>query len=182
MGDVIPWLPFMVTDFMSGFLKDDMQVFEWGSGDSTLWLAERVGSVVSVEHDEGWARQLQLPGNVILHLEPPEPPAIRADKAAPDAYYSECLGDVNLRGYASTIDSYGAFDLVLVDGRARPSCLRHAVEHVKPGGCLVLDNSERGYYLERTARLFDGWDRMTVTGHGPRLDYPWQAMVWRRYE
>ena len=29
-------------------------VFEWGSGVSTLWWAERVGTVTAIEHDETW--------------------------------------------------------------------------------------------------------------------------------
>ena len=34
-------------------------IFEWGSGGSTLWLAEfNVGTVFSVEHDPKWYTQL----------------------------------------------------------------------------------------------------------------------------
>lgn len=42
-------------------------------------------------------------------------------------------------------DNY--FDIVLVDGRSRPSCLFHSLNKVKKGGLLVLDNAEREYYL-----------------------------------
>jgi hypothetical protein len=176
----VPWLPYIVTTFLDGYLTPEMEAFEWGSGGSTLWLARRVKQVVSVEHNPSWFERLPDRGNVEKLLIEPGPGAIRADKADPLAYYSECLGDVNLKRYATEIVSRGEFDLVLVDGRARPSCLLHAQPHVKPGGVLVLDNTERAYYLKHTAYLFQDWDRMDVLGHGPKLSYQWQATVWRR--
>lgn len=59
---------------------------------------------------------------------------------------------MNFQRYASQIDKYPDqhFDLVIVDGRARPSCLMHGVPKVKVGGMLVLDNADRDYYLART--------------------------------
>ena len=39
------------------------------------------------------------------------------------------------------------FHIVVVDGRARPSCISHALKKVKKGGYLIVDNSERDYYL-----------------------------------
>jgi 16S rRNA A1518/A1519 N6-dimethyltransferase RsmA/KsgA/DIM1 with predicted DNA glycosylase/AP lyase activity len=47
-------------------LDSDMRVFEYGSGFSTLYFAERVSSVVSVEYDQQWIEKLStnLPSNV----------------------------------------------------------------------------------------------------------------------
>jgi predicted O-methyltransferase YrrM len=175
-----PWLPYMVTTFLDGYLQPDMQAFEWGSGDSTSWLAERVKRLVSVEHNPEWYARLPDLDNVEKLLVEPEPELVREDIADPLAYYSRSLGDVNLKQYATAIRLYELFDLVLVDGRARPSCLLHAHPHVKPGGVLVLDNSDRPYYLEHTVHLFESWDRMDVLGHGPKLSYQWKATAWRR--
>lgn len=182
MSEALPWLPYLVISFLDGYLKPDMFVFEWGSGGSTIYLAERVRAVVSVEHNREWYEQVPKFENVNALLIEPENGHIREDKADPTAYYAECLGDVNLKMYASAVDHYGAFDLILVDGRARASCLMHAVSHVKPGGVLVLDNTERTYYLEQTEQLFRDWDRADILGHGPRLEYAWQAVIFRRPE
>jgi hypothetical protein len=56
--------------FLQERLKKDMRVFEYGSGFSTLWLASRVRSVVSIETEEVWYRNLKskLPSNVQLSL------------------------------------------------------------------------------------------------------------------
>ena len=34
----------------------DMRIFEFGSGGSSIFLAERAGSVISVEDEESWAQ------------------------------------------------------------------------------------------------------------------------------
>ncbi|MBN8710079.1 MAG: hypothetical protein J0I10_11890, partial [Verrucomicrobia bacterium] len=59
----------------------------------------------------------------------------------------------SFREYATAIERVGVsgFDAVLVDGRARPSCIMHSLDKVKPGGLLVVDNAERDYYLQNTA-------------------------------
>ena len=56
----VPWWTFDSADRIAAFLRlrPDARIFEWGSGASTLWLAERAGSVHSVEHHAGWAADL----------------------------------------------------------------------------------------------------------------------------
>ena len=50
--------------------------------------------------------------------------------------------------YAKAILDFpiNSFDLVFVDGRNRAECTKHAVSRVKPGGYLVLDDSQREQY------------------------------------
>ena len=58
---------------------------------------------------------------------------------------------MSFQNYASAIDQFGAhsFDLVLVDGRSRPSCFKHAVPCVAPNGYIVLDNSDVPHHAAR---------------------------------
>src|SRR4030095_4954133 len=51
--------------------------------------------------------------------------------------------------YARTIENFPneSFDVIVVDGRARPSCILHSLKKIKKAGYLVVDNSERKYYL-----------------------------------
>lgn len=172
----VPWIPYVAQEFLDSILTPDMRVFEWGSGGSTVYFAERVASVVTVEHEHG---ELQPDlENVTALFIPPEDGELGTDPAKPEHYYSESYPGKNFRRYASAIDDFEPFDLVFVDGRARPSCLRHAKAKVKPGGWLVLDNSDRAYYLEH----FDvsGWGERCFFGPGPYNDYPWQATFWRK--
>lgn len=177
----LPWIPHLSREYLERLIQPDWYAFEWGSGGSTLWLAPRVQQLISVEHDPEWGAKTQvvLP-NVEYQLIPPEHGEFGANKAMPQLYLAGPIGNVNFKRYACSIDGRGPFDLVLVDGRARASCLLHAVPEVRPGGWLVLDNAERDYYLQYTAHLVKDWERVWFTGHGPHIDWTWQCVFWRK--
>lgn len=184
-----PWLPYLVTDYIRR-LKPK-RVFEWGSGESTLFFfGLGVRNLISVEHSQEWfdSTNKKLSDNNTIHVSyyliPYESGSLGSDKANPSHYRSGStnLGDVNFKRYVSVIDSYGKFDLILIDGMTRASCLYRAFNHVAEGGCIVLDNTgDRPYYLEQTAHLFgnweSGWERITFMGYGPILDYKWETSI-----
>jgi len=185
-----PWLPYIVTDYIKRLKPKS--VFEWGSGSSTLfWVELGTSYIVSIEHDEEWWRKVSNKIKVTLPYQKIEnnliyiqDGSIGNDPANPHYYKSGStqLGDVNFKNYVTTIDHYHLFDLILIDGMARASCLYHAFNHVNPGGCIVLDNTgDRPYYLEQTVHLFgnyeDGWERIDMMGYGPILDYKWQTTI-----
>ena len=68
-GAATPWWTYAATAWLRAALNDTQRVFEFGSGGSTSWLAERVASVHSVEHDPLWERTLRrdLPANAHLN-------------------------------------------------------------------------------------------------------------------
>lgn len=185
-----PWLPYLATEYIFEKIKPEL-IFEWGSGGSTIAFtnAERANRIVTVESDGDWhdrvLTELRHRGILfrvnLVHI-PWEAGEIGPDKSDPAHYKSGSteLGPVNFKAYASYIDQYSPFDLVLVDGFARASCLAHAAPKVKPGGWLVLDNTDRDYYLARTAPLFEGWERVDFYGYGPILAYPWKCTMFRR--
>jgi hypothetical protein len=158
--------------------RNDTRAFEYGSGGSTFFLRRLAAEVVTVEHDAGWhsavCERMRDAGisTGSIHLVLPEsgaPELHAGEEADPGAYRSAdpAFAKSTFRGYASFIDRFprGHFDLVLVDGRSRPSCLAHALPALREGGILVLDNAERSYYL--AAGLLQRDDLECVhTGHG----------------
>lgn len=168
----VPWWTFEAADRVAVWLRDHPQarVFEWGSGASTLWLADRARSVHSVEHHAGWAGVLapRLPDNVELRVV--EPVATRSP-AVPSAKPGHA--DLDFAAYVAAIDDVpGDFDVVVIDGRAREACLARAVERLAPGGIIVFDNVDRQRYVDAIATL---GDRLTLTmtrGLTPALPYP----------
>ena len=60
----------------------------------------------------------------------------------------EIHADQSFEDYAKAIHSYPKefFDLIVVDGRARMACLRECVDHLAPGGAILLDNSDYARY------------------------------------
>ena len=47
----LPWFLYGAIDFLQEFLQREMEVFEFGSGGSTLFFARRCARVESVEED-----------------------------------------------------------------------------------------------------------------------------------
>lgn len=47
----IPWMTYPFIDFIEPRLNKNLIVFEFGSGNSTLFFSKRTGRVVSVDHD-----------------------------------------------------------------------------------------------------------------------------------
>lgn len=39
-GNALPWLPYSAINLLQERLKEEMIVFEYGSGNSTLWLSK----------------------------------------------------------------------------------------------------------------------------------------------
>lgn len=193
MADAQPWISFAATDLIAAYLRKEMRVFEFGGGGSTLFFTQRVAEVITAEHDPEWfpaiekgVRDHGLNNWKGIACPAEEGGDATASIADPDAYISDDASykGKQFRSYASSIDAYadGYFDLVIVDGRARPSCLKHALPKVKSGGLLVLDNSDRAYYTEKTKGLIEpGFEELlSCKGPGPYLEWFTQTTVWKK--
>jgi hypothetical protein len=190
-----PWLTYDAIQYLTKHIGSNLKVFEFGSGGSTLFWAERATMCVSVEHDPGWVARLrpllsQAP-QVDLRLVPPR--AIEGqsgtpnpdDFADPTLYLSSdpAYTGLSFRCYASQIDSFpdGFFDVVLVDGRARPSCVAHSVAKVREGGLFILDNANIPHYLAQTQKYLSDFDVIEFFGVAPIGRLMAQTNVyWRR--
>jgi hypothetical protein len=184
MSDASPWICFEAIDTLERFLHADMKIFEYGSGGSTLFFSQRCAEVISVEHHREWYHRVNEHctrngiGNVRYFLVEPEtdPRFNDKHKADPGHYISddaESKGK-HFRRYATSIDAYAdeSFHVVIVDGRARPSCCAHALPKVKPGGMLVFDNVETEYYGDAVRMLTpDEWDVQKVYGAVPYIKH-----------
>jgi hypothetical protein len=168
---------------LESMVTPTMRVFEFGAGGSTVFFATRAAEVVSVEHDAGWQRlvreELADRSNIEHILAEPEP---RVPGDSPGSL-SRNYPDHHFTTYTHSIDRFddGSFDLVLVDGRARVASAQHAYAKVRPGGWLVLDNSERADYGQIFTDLAGaGWDRTNYFGIGPYENLLWQTTVFAR--
>lgn len=175
LGDRIPWVTYAALRRLRAHVVGGTRVFEYGVGGSSAFFLDRGARLVSVDHDEQWSARVRRACGTgwDSHTVPPTHPE--------EAGYESAVLDGSLRDYASVIDDYGEFDLVLVDGRARSACLRHAQHHVAPGGLLVLDNSERPRYAAAAAHVdLLGWDRVDLFGPGPYNPFFWRTTIWAR--
>lgn len=156
-----------------------MRVFEYGSGGSTLFWISRVQEVISVEHDNSWylimkkQRDEQAAQNFKYILAEPIDDQDFAEKhfENPDDYISSDSSYIgkNFEQYVKSIDSYpdNYFDIIVVDGRARPSCIKHSIPKLNKNGWLIVDNSERKYYFAPFAFDKSSWKISKFAGPVP---------------
>jgi predicted O-methyltransferase YrrM len=139
-----PWIVPAAIGFLRRQIRSDWSVLELGAGRSTPWFARRAGRVVSFEDDEFWADHTR--GRLReLGLEHAE------------------LRQLPVQEFAEEVDGLpdGAFDLVVMDFLEAPTVtrtdvLKPALKKVRPGGYLLLDDSDRPGYRE-AFELMDGW-------------------------
>ncbi|BCM18240.1 class I SAM-dependent methyltransferase [Mesorhizobium sp. J8] len=178
----MPWWTFAAIDAVEAFLSSRnglAQVYEFGAGASTVWLAKRCGSVYSVEHDAPFARAMssmfEAYSNIsVLVVEPTAAsPSSRARSNRKG--YKESAFD----RYVSSIDRVdGSFDLIVIDGRARISCLAKSIDRLAPGGVILFDNSDRREY--RDAIDTCGLQERVTRGLAPALPFPSQTSLLTR--
>ncbi len=157
----VPQIAPKAIEWLDNYLKKDMIVFEWGSGGSTIYFSKKAKKIISIEHNSKWYKKVskEIKKKNILNCELilKKPQVLNGKKyISSDKNYT----GLGFENYCKAIDSSPdkSFDLVLVDGRARPSCIFHALNKVKNKGYLILDDSQRKEYLP-AIELLKGWKR-----------------------
>lgn len=148
-GRAVPWYTYPAIEYLRHLDFSGKEVFEYGSGNSTLFWGAAAKHVVSAEEDERWYETLRskLPPNCELILE------------------------TDLARYVDVIRRYPeGFDVIVVDGasrgRTRLKCSRVALECLRPGGLIILDNSD---WLPESSRVLreSGLIQVDMTGFVP---------------
>lgn len=164
-GCELPWYTYPAIRFLSERVNNQqLAVFEYGSGNSTLWWSRRVGRVVSCEHDPLWHSAVapRLPPHVEYHLIPLD---------ASDAYASHITRHRH------------EFDIVVLDGRERVRCSLNVLPALSSAGVVVWDNSDRGEYVSGFDHLTsNGFRRLDLWGMGPINAYEWCTSIFYRQE
>jgi hypothetical protein len=184
-----PWITFDARLAVRRMLRDRMRVFEYGSGGSTLFWLAHGASCVSVEHDVHWIEaikpyvdRLRATAQLDHRLVVPRKQDSRStglDVSDPTQYLSAdaAFAGWSFEAYARQIDEFpdDYFDIVLVDGRARPACIAHSASKVCRGGLLIVDNADRAYYFAHTGHILRPFQRTSYCGAGPIAAHAWQT-------
>jgi hypothetical protein len=166
----VPWWPYRAAAYVAQHLPLTAHVFEFGGGGSTLWLEDLGAKVTTVEHDENWFKALQrvVSPRTRLLFRPPVTGGRLQDQW-------------NFDHYVAAIDEVSAnsLDLVIVDGRSRLASVLRSIEKIKPGGILLLDDSDRPRYQEAHT-LLAGWYHTHIRGLKPGDSVISQTSIWQR--
>ncbi len=165
-------VPFIVLDairFLDKIVQPGMQVVEAGGGNSTLWFLEKGATVTTYEHNERWA------GHVMSTV-----------RMNPLRYHEKNIRMKVLQGEAATADmaliADKSLDIALVDCMndftRRNECMRVLMSKVKPGGWLVLDNSDNPVNW-LGADLLEGREVHRFSGFAPMGLFVCQTTCWK---
>lgn len=134
-----PFLAPGAVRFLDGALPRNGVGLEWGSGRSSRWFARRLGQLVTVEHDQVWfddvSRQFaewdihNVDYRLIPLEHPPEEPTQPVYDRTPR--------------YVSFVEEFpdDHFDFIEVDGHYRQACVLAGLPKLKPGGLLLVDDT-----------------------------------------
>ena len=151
-GNPIPWITYPAIEFLGKRINNQLSVFEYGCGNSTLWWASRVKEIISVEHDKRWH-----------------------DKFAPIVPINVIINHVVLEyggAYANNITAHKKkFDIIVIDGRDRINCAVSAMDSIKKEGVIIWDNSDRRKYEGGIKLLQDnGFRKIEFIGMCPAVN------------
>lgn len=157
-GRPIPWYTYPATEFLSHLDWTQFKVFEYGSGNSTLWWSKRAKHITSVENDEAWYKKIKdslKTKNAIYHLEKKQ-----------SKYISMASND---------------FDIFIVDGSYRRECIKHLVNLKKGRTALalmiILDNAD---WYPKSVRFLQkklGWLQIDFHGFAPINRYTMSTSI-----
>jgi len=143
LGDdrVIPMMSYGLVEYLMGLDLSSFEVLELGGGHSTEFWAQRVKALVTLETDSSWAGILKSRNLANVEIRTTTADTIAADILA--------LGRT--------------FDIVVVDiSGNRYRCAKAALQLLRPGGLILLDNAD---WYPNTTQLLRTADLIQVDFH-----------------
>jgi hypothetical protein len=149
----LPWVTYPFIQFIDNRLQPHFALFEYGSGNSTLYYSKKVATVDSIEHDKFWYDKIHnnMPPNVNL-------------------FYCELTYDGNYCRYSQQTSI--SYDMIIIDGRDRVNSCKQSISSLKADGVIILDDTERAAYSEGTSFLLThGFKKLDFWGMAPNVNY-----------
>lgn len=157
-----------IFDIMAG--RGNLDIFEWGSGFSTVYYAEylRKRKIVfswdAIDNNNSWVEKVRwmiakrgLENQVCIHIrEFPafwEKPGWDWSVLLPPCGMFSPKSKEELDYIAMPRALGRRFDIVFIDARFRRHCLKTAKEVLKPGGIIVMHDAQKPHYHEGMADL-----------------------------
>lgn len=132
-GEIVPWMSSPAIEYLKKNLRADFSVFEFGCGSSTIFFSKRCKIVRGIETRSEWLSMLNS-----MKLQNVKISLMNDGLTNPEYEKSITKDDQK-------------FDVIVIDSIKRSSCAINAINALKSGGLIILDDSERDNYR----KIFD---------------------------
>lgn len=149
-GNDLPWYTYPAIEYIKNLELKDKEVFEWGSGSSSIFWSTRAKSVISIEHNPDWYKKIsrQRRSNMKIYL--------KENKF-------EYIKSIGLTGKK--------FDIIVIDGEYRTDCCKLTLKkYLKKHGIIILDNSD-WFPISRKLLISQGLLEVAFSGFSPLNNY-----------
>jgi len=153
-GRPIPWYTYPFIDYISDVDVSKWKIIEFGSGQSTLFWAPRVASILAYESSTDWLEKMRRlsPSNVELRL-------FEGEKTLEELKRLDFIPD-----------------LVVVDGWKRGACADKSIETFGRAPIYILENSD--WFPKAAAAMREaGLVEIRFKGFGPINGYAWATSL-----
>lgn len=157
-GEPIPWYTYPAIEYLERINFKEASFFEYGSGHSTLYWSNRVKNITSVESNKEWYKKILKETKSISNIK---------------LQYEE-----EKESYChSILTEKIKYDVVIIDGIYRASCVFNAIKALNGGGIVILDNSD-WYVGAAKALRSTGLTQVDFDGLGPGNNYTWVTSIY----
>jgi hypothetical protein len=159
-GKPIPWYTYPAIEYLSHIDFSMLRIFEFGSGNSSLWWARRCFSLTSIESDQQWFEKINQDREV-------------------GSKFDYRLEDSE-KAYISSPGLKDA-DIVIIDGKYRSRCADVLIAACEVNAekyvMLIFDNAD--WYPNAITKIQQalGWVQIDFHGFGPINNYTWTTSV-----
>jgi hypothetical protein len=155
-GERIPWYTYPAIEYLNNIDFSQKIVFEYGSGNSSAYWANKAKTVFSIEHDKDWY-----------------------DKIKNDLAENQSIDlSENENSYLDAINRISdKIDVIIIDGIHREKCAKLVKDHISDNGIVILDNAD--WHKETSRYLREELDLIEVDFHGfgPINAYTWTTSI-----
>jgi len=155
-NEVIPWYTYPAIEYINQINLKDKTIFEYGTGNSSLYFAKKAKRVISVEDNKEWFEKINKNNTTNLKI-----------------FFEE-----EKNNYLNSIKKTNEkFDIIVIDANYRLECCHKIKNSLKEDGIVILDNSDRHPDCASYLRDELGLIEMDFHGFGPINCYTWTTSI-----
>jgi hypothetical protein len=158
----LPWFTYPFIEFLNSIDLSNLNILEFGSGNSSIyWLCKQI-KLTSIENDYVWFTQVTK----------------EMDAKGLKANLKYCQ---TIQEYVAEAEKSGEFDIIVVDGRYRFDVINSMCKHFKDGSMVIFDNSD---WHPNSCKLLrsQGFHQIDFPGFGPINSYSWvTSLFFKQY-